>query len=341
MARPLRIEFPGAWYHVTSRGNERKRIFVDDKDRQKFLDILASSVETCQVQVHGYVLMENHFHLVLMTPQAGLHVFMHRLNTAYTVYFNRRHKRAGHLFQGRYKAIIIDADSHLTQVSRYVHLNPVRIRRHCRKEIGFKRKLLSDYRWSSLHGYSSVRKRQVFMTYDQVLSMVGGGDDARGRRVYGRFVLSGIAEDMSMSYWEDVRGQVVLGSDEFVNWLQERFLKTQKATAAREKVFSHYGQLLPSIEVNAVATEVAKHFEVEVDELLVKRSRHRQARRFFLALCYDFLSGRKSLSAIGADLGPVGAAALCRNRALVEKELSGDKALARKYFKIRNQLSEN
>ena len=97
MARPLRIQYPGAWYHVTSRGNERRRIFADDQDCRKFLDIVAESVESFRVQVHGYVLMGNHFHLLLMTPEGNLQAFMQRLNTAYTVYFNRRHRRSGHL----------------------------------------------------------------------------------------------------------------------------------------------------------------------------------------------------------------------------------------------------
>ena len=338
MARPLRIEFPGAWYHVTSRGNERKSIFSDDSDRRKFLEIVASSVESYRVQVHAYVLMANHFHLLLMTPQGNLQSFMQRLNTAYTVYFNRRHRRAGHLLQGRYKAILIDVDSHLAEISRYLHLNPVRVKKFSNQEIGFKKKLLSNYPWSSYPGYISLRKRHRFVTYEVILSVVGGKDDARGRRAYREFVLAGIAKDMNITYWKDVRGQVVVGSDQFVNRILEQVLKEQREKAPGEKVHGYFNELFPPVAVEPVAETVGEKFEVEVEELLRKRSKHRQARRFLLALCYDLFGGRESLSEIGAKLGPVSAAALCRNRKILEDELNHDKRLARTYREILNGL---
>jgi len=106
MARPLRIEYPGAWYHVTCRGNERRAIFRDDRDRERFLETVDETRELFGVEVHGYVLMDNHVHLILMTPGGTLQKFMQRLNTSYTVFFNRRHRRSGHLFQGRYQAVL-------------------------------------------------------------------------------------------------------------------------------------------------------------------------------------------------------------------------------------------
>jgi len=106
MARPLRIEYPGAFYHVTCRGNERKTIFRDDSDRYTFLDMIAASLETFTVSLHGYVLMDNHFHLIIETHEANLGKLMQLFNTAYTVYYNRRHNRNGYLYQGRYKAIL-------------------------------------------------------------------------------------------------------------------------------------------------------------------------------------------------------------------------------------------
>ena len=331
MARPLRIQFLGAWYHVTSRGNERKPVFLDRADRQKFLELLTGSVETYGVQIHAYVLMENHFHLLLTTPEGNLNVFMHRLNTAYTVYFNRRHRRAGHLFQGRYKAILIDADSHLVEVSRYLHLNPVRIKQFSKSDISIKRKILSSHRWSSYLGYTSLRKRDLFVTYEKLLSMVAGGDNTGGRRKYSKFVCSGIAEDMNVSYWENVRGQVVLGPEEFVDWIQEKFLKKRIKGEEGQKVFSRYHELLPTFDVKPIAEVVAERFQVEPDALLRKRSRHPQPRRFLLGLSYDLLAGKRTLAEIGSELGPVGAAALSRNRALLRDELARDRKLAREY----------
>ena len=130
MARQLRIEYPGAWYHVTSRGNERGSIFRLDKDRTRFLKTVAESAELFRVEVHCYVLMSNHFHFLLRTLESNLSRFMQRFNTAYTRYFNLRHRRSGHLYQGRYKAIVVEADEYLLEVSRYLHLNPVKLKKN-------------------------------------------------------------------------------------------------------------------------------------------------------------------------------------------------------------------
>ena len=128
MARPIRIEFEGALYHVTSRGDRCEAIYEDDADRERFLEVLGQVVEDFNWVVHAYCLMSNHYHLVIETPDANLAKGMRQLNGVYTQYSNRRHQRSGHLFQGRYKAILVDADSYLLELARYVVLNPVRAR---------------------------------------------------------------------------------------------------------------------------------------------------------------------------------------------------------------------
>ncbi|MFO1321482.1 MAG: transposase [Burkholderiales bacterium] len=128
MSRPLRIEFPGAVYHVTSRGDRREPIFRDDEDREMFLDILAHTLERLDAQVLAYCLMGNHYHLVLHTRQANLSRLMRQLNGVYTQDFNRRHGLVGHLFQGRFKAILVDRDAYLLTLCRYVERNPVAAR---------------------------------------------------------------------------------------------------------------------------------------------------------------------------------------------------------------------
>ncbi len=187
MARPLRILFPDAYYHVTCRGNERKAIFKDETDRGVFLDKLQVSIRIYQVKLHAYVLMDNHFHLVVETPKGNLSEFMRHFNVSYTGAYNRRHNRVGHLYQGRYKAILIDKDSYLLELSRYVHLNPLRIGRYQGKEYREKINDLKRYAWSSLPGYLHCHKKQAWVTYDTVLSYVGGS-----RKRYGEFVLEGI-----------------------------------------------------------------------------------------------------------------------------------------------------
>jgi REP element-mobilizing transposase RayT len=126
MARPLRIEYAGAFYHITSRGNERKEIFKDEQDFVKFLTYLESSVQRYKAVIHVYCLMSNHYHLLLETPLGNLSQIMRHINGAYTTHFNAKRQRAGHLFQGRYKAILVEADEYAGELSRYIHLNPVR-----------------------------------------------------------------------------------------------------------------------------------------------------------------------------------------------------------------------
>ena len=126
MARPLRIEYPGALYHVTARGNARQRIYNDSKDCQAFLDLLGKLSDRYHWLCHAYCLMTNHYHLLLETPEGNLAEGMRQLNGIYTQAFNRRHHKVGHVFQGRYHAILVDKDCYLLEVARYIVLNPVR-----------------------------------------------------------------------------------------------------------------------------------------------------------------------------------------------------------------------
>src|SRR5882672_8831382 len=125
MARPLRIEFPGAVYHVTSRGDRREPIFVDDEDRRILLDLVGQALSRFDAQMLAYCLMGNHYHFVVHTRKANLSLLMRHINGVYTQAFNRRHDKVGHLFQGRFKAILVDRDAYLLEVCRYVELNPV------------------------------------------------------------------------------------------------------------------------------------------------------------------------------------------------------------------------
>lgn len=126
MARPLRIEFEGAVYHITARGNERKKIYLSKSDYEKFLKYLGDTKKKYNIVIHCYVLMSNHYHLIIETPEANLSRAMHYINGSYTTYFNIKRKRSGHLFQGRFKSILVDKDNYLLELSRYIHLNPVR-----------------------------------------------------------------------------------------------------------------------------------------------------------------------------------------------------------------------
>lgn len=196
MARPLRIEFPGALYHVTSRGNARAPIFMGDPDRRSFLRILGEVVERSRWLCHAYCLMPNHYHLLVETPEANLSRGMRQINGVYTQRFNRAHDRVGHLLQGRFGAVLVERDTHLLELARYVVLNPVRAGLAAQAE---------SYRWSSLPALLGLAPVPAWLVTRALLSRFGSRDR------YLEFVREGVGQG---SPWVGARGGV-LGSDEF------------------------------------------------------------------------------------------------------------------------------
>jgi len=207
MARPLRIEFPGAIYHVTSRGNAKQTIFIDDEDKERFFDMLSMVVERFNWRCHAYCLMENHYHLLIETLRANLSKGMRQLNGVYTQGFNQRYRRIGHLFQGRYKAILVEKDNHLLSLCRYVVLNPMRVGLVKRPE---------QWRWSSYKATIGLAKRPAFLTVDWILSQFDGRKRVSMEK-YRRFVMEGVDKE---SPWETLRGQIFWGTDEFIQQLR-------------------------------------------------------------------------------------------------------------------------
>ena len=208
MARPLRIEFPGAVYHVTSRGNERKPIFKDDQARKILLDTLADVTLRYNWLCHAYCLMDNHYHLLIDTPDGNLSIGMRQLNGIYTQRFNRRHGRVGHLFQGRFKAVLVQRDSHLLEACRYVVLNPIRVGIVQRPE---------GYVWSSYGATAGRSKPHPCLVTDWVLSQFGS-ERRSAEAGYRRFVREGVGAE---SIWNRMRSQSVFGEDEFIESLSD------------------------------------------------------------------------------------------------------------------------
>jgi REP element-mobilizing transposase RayT len=205
MARPLRIEFPGALYHVISRGNERQALVRDDADRHKRLDWLRRTVEVYGWRLHAFVLMTNHDHLFVETPEANLSAGMQHYNGSYTGYFNRRHRRSGHLFQGRFQGHLIEEEGYFLEVSRYIHLNPVRAKLV---------EVPQDWRWSSCPGYVRADRRLDWVCYDRVLGEFGHRKE-QSRRSYGQFLRAGLEGPLVSPFAEAVGGLIV-GTSEFV-----------------------------------------------------------------------------------------------------------------------------
>ncbi len=331
MARPLRIEFPGAWYHFTCRGNERNRIFKDDTDRKEFLSILNDSLEKYATELHGYVLMDNHFHLIIHTPSGNLSRFAQRFNTAYTVYYNRKHKRTGHLYQGRYKAILIEKDSYLLVLSRYIHLNPVKIKRIKRLSLSEQIEYLRSYRWSSNLGYGSLRYRDDFMCYGDVLCYMGE-DNKYGRKSYREFVEEGLLTDVE-SPFDDIKGNVVLGKSGFVDWVYENVLKSVKPDKTEQ---SKSRELVKEIRQELILATVCNIFKVEKSEVLRRRSIFREARMVYIDLCCKYRLFHKSLREIGKELGDLTVGGMSQTRKRLNEKMRKSNSLKNKY----NQCNE-
>ena len=200
MGRPLRITFPGAHYHVTARGNEQKDIYKSRRDREKFLDYLESSVTRYGAVIHAYCLMTNHYHLLLETPEGNLPEIIRHINGAYTNYYNTKRKRAGHLFQGRYKAILIEADSYMMELSRYIHLNPVRVGMVTKPE---------DYQWSSYQDYIGARPAPFWLCTETITRQIGSA------RRYCEFVEDLLGKECE-SPLQGAFASSILGSEPFV-----------------------------------------------------------------------------------------------------------------------------
>ena len=220
MARRLRIQFPGAIYHVTARGVERRRIFVDDVDRTRFLTQLGATTRACHVRLYLYCLMANHVHLVLETELPNLSQFMHRLETAYAVYFNLRHRRAGHLLQGRYGAVLVQGDDYLLRLSRYVHLNPVRTARLKSASLREKLDTLNNFCWSSYRGYVGHAPQAAFVDEEPLLRL-GAGDSPMPRLAYRQYLEAGLASQDSEIQELMRSSSLAVGNSDFREKIQE------------------------------------------------------------------------------------------------------------------------
>jgi len=214
MARPLRICYPGAFYYITSRGNERKYLFKSKGDREKFLSYLKSATQRYGALIHVYCLMSNHYHLLMETPLGNLSQIMQHINGAYTTYFNVRHRRSGHLFQGRYKAILVDIDRYAKELSRYIHLNPVRAGIIDTPE---------TYDWSSYPYFIGHKKTPEWLITNFILSYFGK-KVSKAQKNYRNFVDAILGQEYNNPL-NNVVNSTILGSAEFTEEIKKKYLK--------------------------------------------------------------------------------------------------------------------
>ena len=217
MARPLRIEFEGALYHITARGDRREPIYEDNKDRESFLDVLGKVIERFNWICHAYCLMTNHYHLVIETPDGNLSNGMRQLNGVFTQLSNRRHKRNGHLFQGRFKSILVDQNAYLLELTRYVVLNPVRAGMVDAAD---------EWPWSSYRSMLGKGTAPSWLAVESLLSQFDT-NNTKAPQWYQRFVSEGIGQE---NVWANLQQQIYLGDKAFVKRMQQKLKKVDKMT---------------------------------------------------------------------------------------------------------------
>ncbi len=261
MARPIRIEYAGALYHVTSRGDRQEDIYIDDEDRSNFLSLLAQVSKDYNWLIHAYCLMDNHYHLLVETPDGNLSKGMRQLNGVYTQITNRYHGKVGHVFQGRYKAILVQKEKYLLELARYIVLNPVRARMV---------REAKDWPWSSYRKTSGMINNAAWLTTEWLLSAFSKKQGSAQKK-YSEFVSQGKNQP---SLWESLKNQVFLGDEEYVR------------------------QILSDIDQNKDLSEIPKSQRKEKAKELAWYERQAMSRNE--AIKHSYESGGYSMKEIGA-----------------------------------------
>jgi REP element-mobilizing transposase RayT len=306
MARPVRIEYEGAFYHVTARGNERKKIFVSKADYEKFLANLKDASERFSVVIHSYALMGNHYHLLVETPNANLSSFMHAVQSGYTVYFNKKRNRAGHLFQGRFKSILVDKEAYLLELSRYIHLNPVRAHITDAAE---------SYPFSSYVAFIDPH-RETFVFRDLILGMSHGPDG------YRRFVESAETERLT----GQVYGGMILGRKSFIKEALQRLKNTER------KEISHRRAIRAAADLDDVAALIAARFRLSTET--VRASLPYRTYAIYLVKKHTAFSNPE----IGAYFGNISFSAVTKTVSRLNARMEEDRTMKKEMALLEKKL---
>ena len=253
MSRPLRIEYPDAWYHVMSRARAGHEAFPAKEDYYNFIDLLKDTSDMFNMRIAAYCLITTHYHLLIQTPDANLSRCMRHINGVYTQRYNARNGCDGTLFRGRYKSILIDADSYLLELVRYIHRNPLRA--------GIAKKV-NDYPWSSHKGYISKTKKWEWLHKAYILDLFSKAKSLQITE-YNRFV-SKEESGGFIQHYSTKNLPSMLGSEKFINWVKERFPKKEKSKEIPES-----NRLCP--EVRDIKREICRHYQIEEPDLLKSR----------------------------------------------------------------------
>ncbi len=319
MARPLRIEYEGAFYHVTARGNERKNIYYSKADYERFKRYLLEAKKKYNCIFHCYALMGNHYHLLIETPQANLNKIMHYINGSYTTYINIRRKRSGHLFQGRYKAILVDKDSYIMELSRYIHLNPVRAKIT---------EMPEDYPHSSYKDYISGGKEDI-ISEDFILSMLSKENGA-ARKKYKAFTEMAIGAEIE-DPTKKVYGGMILGGREFI---KENLKKLKRNYLLKEEI-SHRKALKSTKEIGDILDGVCEHFKISRKDALKDKRGDIRKIAIYLMKAHTCAKNRQ----IGELMGNASYSAVAKTYQRFKRKMEKDAKPRKRINKIEAKLS--
>ena len=338
MARSLRIDITDGWYHVVVRGSERRAIFTEDVERKHFLELLSEAVDRYGVQIHGYVLMDNHYHLLVRTPQANLSQMMQWVNVSYSVWFNRRHDRVGPLLQGRFKSIPIEDGGYVLSILLYIHLNPVRVaglgldKRSVKAENhGLKRpdpalvdrrvKLMRQFCWSSHRIYGGLGAALPWLSIAELRRRAGGKERYRTR------VRQMITRGVDVNENEKLRESLVLGSREFMEKLRGMVGGPDREQAGKREFARRYS-----------FADVIRAVEAATGESWTDvRNRHGHPARA-LVISIARRSCGMTLRQIGEELGGIDYAAVCMMDRRFQERLTRERAIRKLHKSAKDAL---
>jgi putative transposase len=342
MARPTRIDFPGAWYHVLNRGIEKRSIFRSQHCYERFLELLSALPGRFGVKVHGYVLMPNHYHLQLETPEANLSRAIHWLNVGYSVWFNRKYRRVGPLFQGRFKAILHAPDEAVV-INRYIHLNPVRVKAagghegrassavEITKELaGLRVEILEQYPWSSYGYFAGIRKPLAWLSTQPILESFGQGSERKRQETFRRQLREAAATGHWETDWKErLQYTVLLGSTQFVVQMRKRLRGDQDQQTGLRRASKG---LLDWAEI---VRAVARVWDRPWEELLLARGCSARATALFLGRT----RARLTLKELGSLAGGLHHNAVSIAIRRLSLRLKKDRDLQRKLSRINTALN--
>jgi REP element-mobilizing transposase RayT len=318
MARQLRVEFEGAFYHITSRGNLGEKIFFKEGDKKKFLEMLKRTKDRYGYLLHAYALMDNHYHLLIETPKANISQIMQNINTSHTVYINKKYQRSGHLFQGRFKGIIVDKDAYLVTLSRYIHLNPVRANIVERPE---------KSRWTSYRSYINGKAGDELVSREDTLRCFSErkGDALKAHKMFVESGIRGVSNP-----FEDLESGLVLGREAFI----EKIMNSLDNVNADDEL-PQIRRLRKDVPSEKIIGYCCSYYG-KTEKELIKRGKEKSERQVAIYLM-KALSDKKTNREIGNFFGIKGPAVSVSVKA-IEERTRKDKVLKRDIEILKERL---